>query len=143
MKKLKDRLAGLVMAASLAVGGCVIVPKPGEFEKRKLIAIPHHPVIMMLFGGEYICTKREEEGRIVIDIERMHWLLGKIANPKIKLPYGARNIGMKECLGGFWISYDLEGKRFLDHYHIGDLNNVPAPTRYVYDENQKKFIRRK
>ncbi len=140
--EIKKTLAGIVLSVVSLGNGCVINPEPGKFRERVPIAFPSHPVVMALYAGEYRCAKIEEAERVTgIDIRRMHWLLGETANPKIYLPQNAERMGMDEFLGNFWISYDLDGKRMLDKYNVGNDKEAKLTEQYAVEGSKIKRIR--
>ncbi len=131
-----------------SLAGCMQTPKPGYFLgaksdtiEKKVVVLPPSIFLIPLFGGQYNVKKIIENGNQGIQISKYHWLLGKRNSQKIFLPKGAENMGVKNdpvFNDRFYVSYNLNGQKRLDQYHIGFAGDkCELKNQYIFNENKK------
>ncbi len=149
MKNLGTKILGTAVAATLS--GCIICPEPGEFPKpEELVAIPHHPVVMLLSGGVYKHQPVLRDGKLSgIEITKEGFLSGKVGTQKLIAPYGAEAVGIRRQPGilfadDYWVGYTQDGKRRTDQHGVGwDAKSSSLKGQFEYQTKEEKFVRMK
>jgi len=140
MKKgLVGLIGGVILVGSLiGNSGCAYSPSSGYFMgeedeiqkktiKKETFVIPPSIFILPIHAGVYSFEKiMRDEQEIGIKITKKHWAdffgLVKRNAQEIWYPKGAENIGIANDYlfnDSIYLSYDLNGERRMDEYHIG------------------------